>query len=52
MTRINKKRKAEIVVAACKGCGVCSSYCPARAINMGRFTDDQILAQIKAFGAD
>lgn len=52
MTKINKKRKAEIVVAACKGCGVCSSYCPARAINMGRFTDEQILAQIKAFGTD
>jgi len=50
MIRINKKRKAEIVVAACKGCGVCSSYCPARAISMGRFTDEQILAQIKAFG--
>ena len=48
--KVNKKRKAEILVAACKGCGVCSSYCPARAISMGRFTDEQILAQIKAFG--
>jgi heterodisulfide reductase subunit A len=33
-----------------KRCGVCASYCPSRAITMGRFSDDQIAAQIKAFG--
>ena len=51
LTKVGKLKKAEFVAAACKGCGVCSSYCPTRAIAMGRFTDDQIAAQIKAFGA-
>jgi heterodisulfide reductase subunit A len=45
-----KGKKAEIVAAACKGCGVCASYCPTKAISMGRFTDEQIYAQIEAFG--
>ncbi len=47
-----KRKKAEIIVAACKGCGVCASYCPAKAINVGRFTDEQIYAQIRAFGGE
>ncbi len=50
MTKVGKVKKADFVAAACKGCGVCSSYCPTRAIAMGRFTDDQIALQIKAFG--
>ncbi len=52
IVRKGKLKKAEVIVAACKGCGVCSSYCPARALSLGRFTDEQILAQIKAFGAE
>jgi heterodisulfide reductase subunit A len=47
-----KRKKAEIIVAACKGCGVCASYCPAKAINVGRFTDEQIYAQIRASGGE
>jgi heterodisulfide reductase subunit A len=50
MVRADKGKKADIIVAACKGCGVCASYCPTKAISMGRFTDEQINAQIKAFG--
>lgn len=50
MTKVGKLKKAEVVTAACKGCGVCGSICPSRAISMGRFTDEQILAQIRAFG--
>jgi heterodisulfide reductase subunit A len=50
MTKVEKGKRAEIITAACKGCGVCASYCPTRAISMGRFTDDQINAQIEAFG--
>jgi heterodisulfide reductase subunit A len=49
--KAEKGKKAEVISAACKGCGVCSSYCPARSIEMGRFTDEQIMAQIEAFGA-
>jgi heterodisulfide reductase subunit A len=50
LEKIGKVKKAVVIAAACKGCGVCASYCPARAISMGRFTDGQIAAQIKAFG--
>ena len=52
IVRKGKLKKAEVIVAACKGCGVCASYCPARALSLGRFTDEQIFAQIKAFGAE
>lgn len=45
------KRKAETITASCKGCGICASHCPVFAISMGGFTDEQIKAQIKAFGA-
>ena len=50
LKKMGKLKKAQVVTAACKGCGVCASYCPSRAITMGRFTDDQITAQIRAFG--
>jgi heterodisulfide reductase subunit A len=52
ITKKNKRKKAEIIVAACKGCGVCASYCPSKAISVGRFTDEQIYAQIEAFGLE
>jgi len=52
MTKVGKLKKAEFVAAACKGCGVCSSYCPTKAIAMGRFTDEQISDQIRAFGGE
>ena len=47
----NNKRKAETVTASCKGCGICAAHCPVFAISMGGFTDEQITAQIEAFGA-
>jgi heterodisulfide reductase subunit A len=50
ISKKGKGKKAEIIVAACKGCGVCASYCPTKAISVGRFTDEQIYAQIEAFG--
>ncbi|MEA2090427.1 MAG: CoB--CoM heterodisulfide reductase iron-sulfur subunit A family protein [Thermoproteota archaeon] len=42
------KRVAHVIEALCKGCGVCGSACPTKAINMGHFTNDQIIAQVKA----
>jgi heterodisulfide reductase subunit A-like polyferredoxin len=39
---------AEIATAACRGCGLCPAECPARAIQLQHFTDDQILAKEEA----
>ncbi|MEM4734855.1 MAG: hydrogenase iron-sulfur subunit [Candidatus Thorarchaeota archaeon] len=36
----------------CQGCGKCAAGCPSGAITMKHFTDDQILAQIRAAIAD
>jgi heterodisulfide reductase subunit A len=49
--KIGKRTKAETVSASCKGCGICAAHCPKRAITMGRFRDEQIMAQIAAFGS-
>jgi heterodisulfide reductase subunit A len=32
----------------CRGCGVCAAECPAGAISMSRFTDGELLAQVRA----
>ena len=39
---------AEIAAAACRGCGLCPAECPARAIQLQHFTDDQVLAKEEA----
>ncbi len=39
---------ARVIEALCKGCGVCGTACPTKAITMGHFTNDEILAQVKA----
>jgi heterodisulfide reductase subunit A len=50
MLTIDKKKKAETVVASCKACGICAAHCPTFAISMGGFTNEQIVSQIEAFG--
>ena len=50
MIKVGKRKKAETISASCKGCGICSAQCPTFAISMGRFTSDQIMAQINALG--
>jgi heterodisulfide reductase subunit A len=42
------KLKAHVIEALCKGCGVCGTACPTKAITMGHFTNEEILAQVKA----
>jgi heterodisulfide reductase subunit A-like polyferredoxin len=39
---------AEIVAAACRGCGLCPAECPAKAIQLQHFTDEQVLAKEEA----
>ena len=50
IVKAGKKRKAETISASCKGCGICAAHCPAMAIYMGRFSTEQIMAQIRAGG--
>jgi heterodisulfide reductase subunit A-like polyferredoxin len=45
---INVKGEAEIEVARCQGCGACAAECPARAIQLGHYRDDQIVAKCEA----
>nr|MDO8133830.1 4Fe-4S binding protein [Candidatus Njordarchaeum guaymaensis] len=48
MRKKEGKLRAHVLEALCKGCGVCGSSCPTGSISMLHFTDDQILAQVRA----
>jgi heterodisulfide reductase subunit A-like polyferredoxin len=49
---INTKGEAEIEVARCQGCGACAAECPAKAIELGHYRDDQILAKCEALALE
>ncbi len=40
--------KAEVIETICQGCGVCAVTCPQSSIQLQHFTDNQILAEVKA----
>jgi heterodisulfide reductase subunit A len=46
--RKTDKGVAEVIVAACKGCGCCGATCPEGAIDQSHYTDVQLLAEAKA----
>jgi heterodisulfide reductase subunit A len=48
VTKVGKKKKAQTISASCKGCGICASRCPTMAIYMSGFSNEQIIAQIRA----
>jgi heterodisulfide reductase subunit A len=48
MEQKSDKEAAKVNEALCKGCGVCGSSCPTKAITLGHFTNEQILAQVRA----
>jgi heterodisulfide reductase subunit A len=44
-----KKGEAAVVIeAACAGCGACGSTCKSDAITMRHFSDEQLIAQVRA----
>ncbi len=47
-----KGEVAAVVEAACAGCGACGATCTFGAITMRHFTDDQLIAQVRATLAD
>jgi heterodisulfide reductase subunit A-like polyferredoxin len=46
--KINSEGVSEIDMALCHGCGICASECPAKAIELGWYEDDQIMSKIDA----
>jgi heterodisulfide reductase subunit A len=42
---INEKGSAEIESAKCQGCGICAAECPAKAIQLMHYKDNQMLAK-------
>jgi heterodisulfide reductase subunit A len=42
------KAIAHVIEALCKGCGACATACPTKAITMGHFTNNELLAQVRA----
>jgi heterodisulfide reductase subunit A-like polyferredoxin len=46
--RINEEGVSEIDVALCHGCGICASECPAKAIELNWYEDEQLLSKVDA----
>jgi heterodisulfide reductase subunit A len=47
---VNAEHTAEINPALCQGCGICAAECPAKAIVLGHFRDQQLVAKLDALG--
>jgi Fe-S-cluster-containing hydrogenase component 2 len=44
--RVGRDNKAEIEGVICMGCGSCSAECPAQAITLRHYVNDQVLAAL------
>lgn len=42
-----EKQAAKVIDLACQGCGICAGECPARAIQLKGYTDNEIGAQLE-----
>jgi heterodisulfide reductase subunit A-like polyferredoxin len=49
--QIDEDNISEINEAMCHGCGICASECPAKAIQLAHYADDQIMIKIDALMA-
>jgi heterodisulfide reductase subunit A len=49
---VNVNSKAEIAAAACMGCGICASECPAEAIQLRNFESRQFEGMLEALLAE
>ncbi|MHC4369958.1 MAG: FAD-dependent oxidoreductase [Planctomycetota bacterium] len=50
--RMNEDGVAEIEAAMCHGCGICTSECPAKAIQLMHYKDSQIISKTLALFED
>ena len=48
--KVNEEEIAIVDDLKCKGCGVCISSCPARAIDLKYYRDRQFTQEIKGIG--
>jgi heterodisulfide reductase subunit A-like polyferredoxin len=46
---INDDGVAETNIAKCRGCGICTTECPAKAIELRHFEDDQIIPMVEQY---
>ena len=44
----DENEKAKVTAVLCKGCGTCAASCPEKAASVNQFTDDQLIAMMKA----
>jgi heterodisulfide reductase subunit A len=40
--------RPKVIMEVCRGCGVCAAGCPAQAIDLSCFSQDEVVAQIDA----
>ena len=48
LVETDEGKKAHTIEVACKGCGTCGATCYKRVVRMNHFTDEQLLAQVRA----
>jgi|GEM_PF-1758468 len=44
--KAGQKWGARVIPQACQGCGICAGECPAKAIEMVQYSDDQIFSEL------